>query len=337
MEKISVIIPVYNAEKYLDRCMDSVLKQTYTNLEIFLVDDGATDNSGKMCDEYAKKDNRIKVIHKKNGGLSDARNAALAEVTGEYIGFVDSDDYIADDMFETLYNLVKKYNAEISVAAYYEIRKGKIIDVQDSGQLNLYSREEAIIELLRDTKIQSYAWNKLYKRELFENIKYPKGKHFEDIATTILLFEKANKVVRLEKPVYYYVRRDDSITENRNYKTYKDYIDVVFNKYLYLFDKYGKDVEEYNAYSFVTSMIWFYSLANAYDLVELQKEFDNIYPFFITLVEKSKKIIDTEMNLFNKTLLNMMMLDKDGTKAAIKEFYLSQRIKRENGESNLQI
>ena len=339
MKKISVIVPVYNVEKYLDKCIESILNQTFKNLEIILLDDGSTDNSGKMCDEYAKKDSRIKVVHKENGGISDTRNKGIDVSTGEYIGFVDSDDYISEDMFETMYNLSERYGADISVVSYYEIRKNKIIDVRDSGELSVMTTEESIKELLRDTKIQSYPWNKLYRRELFEGIRYPQGKNFEDIATTLLLFEKATRVVREEKPVYYYVRRNDSITENRNYKTYKDYVDVALNKYLYLFNKYpyDKEIEEFNAYNFVINMVWFYSLINAHDLVELQDDFDKVYPLLKNLVEKHEKIIEREINLFNRTILNMILIDKDGTKKAIKELYWSQRLKRENGESNLQI
>lgn len=340
MKKISVIIPVYNMEKYLDKCVSSVLKQTYKNLEIILVDDGSKDSSPALCDEYAKKDERIKVIHKVNGGLSEARNFAIDIATGDYIGFVDSDDYVAEDMFESLYNLCEQYNADISIESFYEIRKDKIVSCANSGKLQLLTREEAQIELLRDTNIQSYAWNKLYKRELFETgIRYPVGKTFEDIATTYLLFEKSNKIVRQEKPIYYYVRRDDSLTEARNYSNYKSYIEINMEKYLYLFEKYAgnKRVQDFNSYNFIINMIWLYSLIVTYNLEELEKDFNKIYPFFMSLVEKSKEIIDEEMNIFNKTILNMIMIDKNSTKSAIKELYMSERLKREKGESNLQI
>ena len=259
---------------------------------------------------------------------------------GDYIGFVDSDDYIAEDMFESLYNLCEKYNADISIESFFEIRKDKIVSVMNSGKLQLLTREEAQIELLRDTNIQSYAWNKLYKKELFETgIRYPVGKTFEDIATTYLLFEKSKKIVRQEKPIYYYVRRDDSLTEARNYSNYKSYIEINMEKYLYFFEKYPENIkiQEYNAYNFIMNMIWLYSLIVTYNLEELEKDFIEIFPFFISLVEKNKQIIDKELNIFNKTILNMILIDKDSTKKAIKELYVSERMKRENGESNLQI
>ena len=164
---ISVIVPVYNVEKYLEKCVSSIVNQTYKNLEIMLVDDGSTDSSGKMCDEFAKKDDRIKVIHKPNGGLSDARNSALKIAKGDYIGFVDSDDYIADDMFETLCDLMEDNNSDISIVSFYEIYNNKLIGVRDSKELENMTKLEAMKELLIDSKIQSYAWNKLFKRELF--------------------------------------------------------------------------------------------------------------------------------------------------------------------------
>ena len=256
-ELISIIVPVYNVEKYLEKCVDSIINQTYKNLEIILVDDGSKDSSGKLCDSLKEKDGRIKVIHKQNGGLSDARNAGLKIANGKYIGFVDSDDYIAKDMYQTLYSLSKKHNADISIVSYYEIYGGKVISVRDTKNLVIYDKIDAMKEVLIDRSIQSYAWNKLFKRELLEDIEFPTNKNFEDIATTLLLFEKANKVVLLEDPKYYYVRRDDSIVGVKNYKTYKDYLDVIYDKYLYLDGKYN-ELDLYNAYNYVINMIWVY-------------------------------------------------------------------------------
>ena len=152
---ISIIIPVYKVEKYLEKCIESVLKQTYTNLQIILVDDGSPDNCGKICDEYAKKDSRIEVIHKANGGLSDARNVGISKAKGRYIGFVDSDDYIKED-----------------------------IRNKENG-IREYSRLDILKEVLLDKNIQSYAWNKLYEKELFDEIKYPIGKKYEELVKEI--------------------------------------------------------------------------------------------------------------------------------------------------------
>ena len=336
MDLITVIIPVYNVEKYLDKCVKSVINQTYKNLEIILVDDGSKDNSGKMCDEFAKLDNRIKVIHKQNGGLSDARNAALKEANGKYIGFVDSDDYIENDMYEVLYNTIKNNNADISIVSFYEMYKDKLIGVRDSGKLEIFNKLEALKELLIDTRIQSYAWNKLFKRELFSDLKFPTGKNFEDIATTLLLFEKCDKIVLFEKPKYYYLRRDDSIVGVRNSKTYTDYLEVIYDKYLYLKDKYP-EVEFYNAYNFIINMIWVYTIIVTFGLDEIFPKFEKNYELFKKLFleyeEETLKMLDN----YNKAVLYMMLLDKQVSKEAVKQLYIAFKEKRNNGEFSLQI
>lgn len=333
---ISVIVPVYNVEKYIDKCIKSILNQNYKELEIILVDDGSTDKSGEICDEYAKKDDRIKVIHKINGGLSDARNAGLNIAKGEYIGFVDSDDYIDNDMYSTLFDLIQKHKADISIVSFREFMNGKVIDIQDSKQLDIFNRTEGIQELLLDKKIQSYAWNKLFKAELFKNIKFPTGKNFEDIATTLLLFEKTQKIVRLEEPKYNYLRRNDSIIGIKNYKTYYDYIEVILDKYKYLKGKYN-EIDQYNDYNFVISMIWVYTIILKYEINDLEKEFDTIMLMIEEMVKNNKELFDNKLDYYNKAILNMMLLDRKITKKAIIELYTECRKKREEGEFLLQI
>ena len=333
---ISIIVPVYNVEKYLEKCINSIINQTYKNLDIILINDGSTDNSGKVCDKFKSKDSRIKVIHKENGGLSDARNAGLKIANGEYIGFVDSDDYIAPDMFETLYNLTQKYNAEISIVSFYEIYNTKTIGVRDSRQLQQMNKIEAIKELLLDSKIQSYAWNKLFKKNLFENLKFPTDKNFEDIATTLLLFEKANKIVLFEDPKYYYLRRDDSIVGVRNYKTYKDYLDVIYNKYFYLDAKY-QELDLYNAYNYIINMIWVYTIIVAFDLDDVYKDFEKQYDLFENLINKYNNEVINQLDNYNKAVLYMMLLDKDYSKPAVKQLYKIYKEKRNAGDFNLQI
>ena len=333
---ISVIIPVYNMEKYLKRCLDSVLKQTYSNLEIIVVDDGSIDNSGKICDEYSKKDNRIKVIHKENGGISDVRNVGIENATGDYIGFVDSDDYIAEDMFETLYNLSEENSADISIVSFYEMYNGKLIGVRDDKSLTEMNKEEALKELLIDTNIQSYMWNKLLKRELFENLKFPLGKNFEDIATVLLIFERANKVVLLQDPKYYYLRRDDSIVGDRNTKTYKDYLEVIYDKYMYLKGKYPA-IEIYNAYNYTINMVWVYTIICAFDLKEVFKVFDKDYKLLQEIVKEYNTELTSKLDNYNLAVLNMLLLDKDICIEPVKVLYKTFKEKRNNGEFELQI
>ena len=242
---ISLIIPVYKVEKYLEKCIQSVINQTYENLQIILVDDGSPDNCGKICDEYAKKDHRIEVIHKSNGGLSDARNKGLEIAKGEYIGFVDSDDYIEADMYEVLYNLLKQYNADVSICNFYTVSQGKISIKNADNGINEYNRIEILKEILLDKNIQSYAWNKLYKKELFDEIKYHIGKKYEDIGTTFYLLEKCNKVVVTGKSEYYYINRQDSIVNNVTESTITDYIELIMQRYDYI-EENIKELSSYN-------------------------------------------------------------------------------------------
>lgn len=210
---ISIIVPVYNVETYLAKCVDSILAQTYTNLEIFLVNDGSSDCCGKLCDEYAKEDKRIKVIHKKNGGLSDARNVAIDVTTGEFITFIDSDDYVTDDYIMTLYSLIEKYECKVSIALYntfVEGSKPKVVNrvYREDCQTNI----KAIEEMFYQEKYDTASWAKLYHSSLFATgIRYPKGIVYEDLATTYLLIFQSDKVAFCNRRIYNYLLRRDSI------------------------------------------------------------------------------------------------------------------------------
>ena len=210
---ISIIVPVYNVETYLAKCVDSILAQTYTNLEIFLVNDGSSDCCGKLCDEYAKEDKRIKVIHKKNGGLSDARNVAIDVTTGEFITFIDSDDYVTDDYIMTLYSLIEKYECKVSIALYntfVEGSKPKVVnrDYREDCQTNI----KAIEEMFYQEKYDTASWAKLYHSSLFATgIRYPKGIVYEDLSTTYLLIFQSDKVAFCNRRIYNYLLRRDSI------------------------------------------------------------------------------------------------------------------------------
>ena len=165
---ISVIVPIYNVEKYIDKCLNSIVNQTYKNIEIILIDDGSTDTSVLKCNNWEKKDNRIKVIHKKNEGLAQARNTGISYATGNYITFIDSDDYIDSKMLEKLYNAINKTNSEISACKYVKINKNKKVNLNYSAEIIEFTNKEAIIDLLKETNISNYAWNKLFKKELFK-------------------------------------------------------------------------------------------------------------------------------------------------------------------------
>lgn len=207
---VSVIVPIYRVEDYIRQCIESILRQTHKNLEIILVDDGSPDGCPAICDEYAKTDDRIKVIHKKNGGLSDARNAGLEIASGEYIGFVDSDDWIKPDMFEYLLQGICGYGADISYCNWINVHE-TWVDYQNEQIDKVYTAETALNELFFD-RLKNFAWNKLYKAELWNGVRFPAGRTFEDILTTYKLFEKAVRIAILKEPKYCYRIRQNSIT-----------------------------------------------------------------------------------------------------------------------------
>ena len=215
VDKISIVVPIYKVEKYLARCIKSLLNQTYTNLEIILVDDGSPDLCPQMCEEYAQIDPRIIVIHKKNGGLSSARNIGIKRATGTYIGFVDSDDYVDHNMFALLYESIKRNNADISICGHYT-EKGNRLTIEEPPIDNevIYSSQEALKLLLEDIQIKNYAWDKLYRIDLFNDVYYPNGRNYEDIAVTYLVFSRAKSICIIPEYLYFYQMRDDSISNN---------------------------------------------------------------------------------------------------------------------------
>ena len=214
-EKISVIVPVYNVEAYLEKCVQSILKQTYTNLEILLVNDGSTDNSGELCDQLAQRDQRIRVIHKENGGLSDARNRGIEEASSDLIGFIDSDDYIDQDMYETLYRQMLESSADLSMCGHYDVYH-QIPEKQVATIQTWELTPQEAIKMVMEAKILSVtAVNKLYKKELFEQLRFEIGKIAEDAFIMIALIHQCRKVVATNEKKYYYVHRENSITTQK--------------------------------------------------------------------------------------------------------------------------
>lgn len=211
---ISVIVPIYNVEKYLARCVDSILAQTYQDLEIILVDDGAKDASGAICDAYAEKDPRIKVIHKKNGGLSSARNAGIDAATGEYLAFVDSDDWIEPEMYGHMLSLMEAYGAKLACAGRYDVDGAtgeKTVGLCPKRE-ECISSEELVGRIFLWEGCDSSACDKLYRRSLFARFRYPEGKVCEDVPTTYKIVLQAGRAVLCDRPFYNYYHRPDSIS-----------------------------------------------------------------------------------------------------------------------------
>lgn len=206
---VSVIVPVYNVDKYLSKCLETLIRQTYRNIEIILVDDGSNDLSGLICEKYSRKDKRIYAFHKTNGGLSSARNFGIKKATGKYLCFIDSDDYVEYDYIKSLLEVALSKSADIVVCGYDEV----------NPMAKVMSGKEATIKLLIDQEnVDIVAWNKLYRRSLFKNIKYPEGENYEDTLTTYKLYSKAAKVIYVSKILYHYVQRENSITGNSRKK-----------------------------------------------------------------------------------------------------------------------
>lgn len=237
-EKITVIIPVYNVENYLNKCLDSVLKQTYKNLEIIVVNDGSTDNSGTICQEYAQKDNRIVYIEKENGGLSDARNAGLDRMTGSYVTFVDSDDWIEQDYVETLYKKIVEYQADIAVGNYYSFNESEGMFyfhiLGDSYYEKVYDNVSIFENLYENQEMKSFAlisaWGKLYKARLFEQLRFDIGKLGEDGYLNQKVYLLSEKVIYLNKGLYAYRIRKDSLSKIWTEKWMHALVDAMYER-----------------------------------------------------------------------------------------------------------
>lgn len=251
-QKVSVIVPIYKVEPYLKRAVASILHQTYHNLEIILVDDGSPDQCGRICDDYAKEDNRITVIHKENGGLSDARNAGLDAAHGEYIVFVDSDDFIAEDYVETLMQCLKKYDADVAMCSYavtasveldesiFKASRDETVEVCDRRELlnNLYDANH------KDATYFIVSWNKIYKASLWQDVRFPKGRIHEDEATTYKIYDRAQKGVYLHRPLYGYFTAPSSITRDRFNIKRLQWMDALDDRIVYFEDKTAQLNEE---------------------------------------------------------------------------------------------
>ena len=234
-ELISIIIPMYKVEKYLEKCIQSVVDQTYENLEIILVDDGSPDRCPEICDEWAKKDERIKVIHKENGGISDARNAGLAAATGAYIGFVDSDDYIETNMYEILFEALKKENAAIAMCDCEIVSEdGQVIESKSPIVNEVFTGIQGLHKLAdNDGWYYVTLWNKLCARKVLEGLKFPQGRVYEDEEIVHEVFFRADKIVSLNQKLYNYVQRKGSITKSTSGIKSLDIIEPLCHRLLF--------------------------------------------------------------------------------------------------------
>lgn len=261
MELVSIVVPIYNVEQYLERCIKSIVKQTYTNLEIILVNDGSQDNSLNICEKWKKQDARIKIVDKKNGGLSSARNAGIEIAKGEYLFFVDSDDWLDIHIIQKLYQAMKEYNCEISCCGiemtYDQIEKNYPRCENKNILLEKYA---ALEEYMFGTTVSTVAWNKLYKRALFDDIRYPVGKWHEDEFTTYKLLYKADKVYYLGDSMYFYYQREGSIMSHALSLKNLDKVDALFERYMFFQEKGEERLCELTASQIIDNIVYYYCL-----------------------------------------------------------------------------
>lgn len=287
---ISIIVPIYNVEKYLQRCIDSILKQTFKDFELILVDDGSPDKCGEICDEYKKKDSRVRVIHKENGGLSDARNAGLDIAKGDYIGFVDSDDFINKNMYQVLYEAIINTRAEVSQCKFkYFSNESEIKEINyGDEEYKLYRNTEAIESVIENEILNVNVWNKLYSRHLFKDIRFPKGKIHEDEFVTYKLFFYSNRICYVNKELYYYFNNSQGIMRSNSILKKLDWIEAI---------------EERNEFLLNTAEIDLYNRSNKnlfFNLVKYKYILKNNN--YINDNGKYIKLIDDKVN---KLIINM--------------------------------
>lgn len=248
-ELISVIVPIYNVEQYVEQCIESIIRQTYKNIEIICVDDKSPDNSIKICEQMALMDSRIKIIYRnENGGLSAARNTGIEEANGEYIAFVDSDDWVSEDYLEVLYSMIKNNKADIAQASYARTTISNIGILQDD---EIYVREMTGIEAFRfmyntisyqPSVNYTVVWNKLYKKNVLKDIKFPEGKIFEDQYFTPIVFYQSKRVVVTNKKVYFYRKNYSGITAQKYNLRFQDELEMHLKQYIYFKEKGEKEL-----------------------------------------------------------------------------------------------
>lgn len=256
-ELISVIIPIYNVEKYLSRCVDSIINQTYANLEIILVDDGSPDNCPQICDDYAKRDTRIKVIHKINGGLSDARNAGVEIATGDLISFVDSDDWIDKKTYELIVNKMEETDCNIGAFGYVKTSQDNERAVY-SDSFTILDAEQAIGATIENVSVGTVVWNKVYRRRVLDDLKFRVGKYNEDEFFTFYALDKAERIVYLHSKLYFYFQRPNSIMGCYSLKRL-DMLDGVYERMIFT-EKFYPNIALKTKISFCGCCIYHYQM-----------------------------------------------------------------------------
>ncbi|MDR7000613.1 glycosyltransferase involved in cell wall biosynthesis [Neobacillus niacini] len=303
---ISIIIPVHNTEAYISGCLESILTQTFENFEVILINDGSTDKSGAICDKYAELDSRVKVIHKGYGGVSSARNTGVKFAQGEYIGFVDGDDYIDKNMYKELYDLCEKTKSDISICKLGRKVNGKLINEGQDSFIKEMENKEAMRELFKGVLYRFSLCNKLFKRKCFENIHFPEDRIHEDLSTTYRFFANAEKVVYTNNIGYIYVKRENSILTTKYHEKRLDAF-IGWDEILEFMEKHYPQLSNEYISSFVYGCV-----DNIYYILDQVKNKEDVKRYITNLqhyVQKYYKLILTNNSLTIKykyliTLLN---------------------------------
>jgi glycosyltransferase involved in cell wall biosynthesis len=277
---ISIIVPVYNVEEYLTNCLDSICNQTLKEIEIIIINDGSTDNSSEIIKEFQKNDKRIKVITQKNQGLSAARNAGLDIATGEYIGFVDSDDFISPDMYMDLYNKILEYDTDIVICNHYILENDSLRTNSNYSDYLIETDKKYTYYLLRDEAIKNFVWSRLYKKELFDGVRFPIGKVFEDIYLSFYLLGKIKNSYYISEPLYCYRVREGSISRSVNIKIVTDVVNAVYSLYMKIKKKYPDllTVSFFTTFRWISNMIDIYGKENMLMILKkYKKKISNIF------------------------------------------------------------
>lgn len=286
-DKVSIIIPVYNVEKYINQCLQSVVGQTYKNCEVIIVNDGSTDDSIEIIERYKKSYPEITVVNKKNGGLGAARNEGLKYVTGKYIVFIDSDDYLSTNYIEDLYKNIKTNDCDMSICGFEKFydfnNKKELVKLDSSIDFNKVYTNFEVLDLIFYNKIFCHAWNKMYKRELFEknNIVYEEGKLYEDIYTTVKLVSKAKKIFFVDEELYMYRIREGNITSISNRKSIEDYNYAIMRvneyfQYENLLNASKENLINFNL-AYTLSSLDMFSKYKSYNIINFYKEYNELY------------------------------------------------------------
>lgn len=281
---VSVIIPIHNSEKYIGKCVDSIINQTYTNWELLLIDDASTDKSGEICKRYAEKDQRIKYYLKDHGGSADTRNKGLDLANGDYLYFADSDDYCERDLLETIIKCIEQTHADMVVFGYYRHKNGlKSQYVYEGGEI---TSEKVLESLLVDSNIGNYIWNKVFAKELFNDIRFPKGEIFEDASIMYKLILKCECIVSIDKIMYHYQMRADSLSSVPKTKHLLFYWKVLEERKTVIDQIYPQE-EEKTKISLIEGAIYIWNqVSRKYNTNQLVE-----FSFLIDYIQKNKDVI----------------------------------------------